>query len=336
MRKKPLANLSLDLDNKWAYLKAHGDSNWETFPTYFPAIVPRILEFLDDKDLDCTFFVIGQDAEIPENHDSLRMIADAGHEIANHSFHHEPWLHLYPPARLIEEFERSEQVIEEVTGQKTIGFRGPGFSLSDQVLRTLIRRGYKYDGTTFPTFLGPVARAFYFFTSHTLSKEDKEDRKELFGRFSDGFRSNRPYRWNWRGQEMVEVPVTTMPIFKLPIHGSYILYLGQFSPSLARLYFWLVLKMCRVMSIEPSFLLHPLDFMTSVDEPDMGFFPGMNQSLERKQALLADCFGMLTSQFEVLNMKDYVERLAQRQLPVSTVSVVPEGASDGGFARSTV
>ncbi len=28
---KKIASLSLDLDNKWSYMKTHGDAGWETF-----------------------------------------------------------------------------------------------------------------------------------------------------------------------------------------------------------------------------------------------------------------------------------------------------------------
>lgn len=92
---KPLASLSLDLDNKWSYLKTHGDGGWETFPSYLDRVVPRVLRLLAARSLRMTFFVVGQDAAIEANHAALRSIADAGHEIANHSFRHEPWLHLY-------------------------------------------------------------------------------------------------------------------------------------------------------------------------------------------------------------------------------------------------
>ena len=43
---KPIASLSLDLDNKWSYLKTHGDKGWEAYPTYLPVVVPRFLDVL--------------------------------------------------------------------------------------------------------------------------------------------------------------------------------------------------------------------------------------------------------------------------------------------------
>ena len=322
---KKLASISLDLDNKWAYLKAHGDEAWASYPSYLPTIVPRILDSLRERDLKITFFVVGQDAEQEVNLESLRMIADDGHEVANHSHNHEPWLHLYGPKRLAEEFDKAEQSIINATGQKPVGFRGPGFSLSDEVLRTLMRRGYQYDGTSFPTFLGPVARAYYFWSSG-LSKDQKSERKELFGRFGDGFKTLTPYSFSWRGRSIVELPVTTMPILRLPIHGSYLQFLGQYSTLLAKAYFRFALWLCKLTGYEPHFLLHPLDFMGVEDDKEMAFFPTMNEPTEKKMDLIEDCLDILKKQYRIVTTKDHVANYQREKLPESTISVVPEGA----------
>ena len=106
---KPLASLSLDLDNKWSYLKTHGDAGWESYPSYLDRVVPRVLDVLAARRLTITFFVVGQDAALEANRTALRSIADAGHEIGNHSFRHEPWLHLYCPQELADELDRAEE-----------------------------------------------------------------------------------------------------------------------------------------------------------------------------------------------------------------------------------
>src|SRR5215510_6473885 len=95
---KNIASLSLDLDNQWSYMKTHGDPGWKEFPSYLDVAVPRILEFLRARGLTISFFIVGQDAALERNRAPLRALADAGHEIGNHSFNHEPWLHLYSEA----------------------------------------------------------------------------------------------------------------------------------------------------------------------------------------------------------------------------------------------
>lgn len=326
MSTKPIASLSLDLDNKWSYLKTHGDP-WETFPTYLDYVVPRFLKFTQDRDLKMTVFVIGQDAVLEKNHEAIRAIADAGHEIGNHSFNHEPWLHLYTPEQVDREFSKTEDAIKAITGKQPVGFRGPGFSLSDEVLRTMIRRGYEYDCSTFPTYLGPIARAYYFFRSR-LSHEQKEERKELFGSWKDGFQTNQPFRWNSAHGELLEVPVTTMPIFKVPIHASYILYLGGYSTWLAKAYFWMAMKLCRALGVSPSFLLHPLDFMGAEDDQDLAFFPAMNQAAEHKIQLLSDCMAMLTRQFKVITMQQFAQSVANKPMKSRSIDTATTGIPD--------
>lgn len=298
---RPKASLSLDLDNQWAYMRTHGDDGWQSFPSYLDLVVPRILEVLRRHNLTITFFVVGQDAALEKNYQALRSIAEAGHEIANHSFHHEPWLHLYTADEVDAEIARTEDAIVAATGVRPTGFRGPGFSISKTVLETLKARGYEYDASTFPTFLGPVARAYYFLNAN-FSKAEREKRASLYGTVSDGLRPLNPYEWQLANGTLLEIPVTTMPVARVPFHLSYIMYLAGYSRPLARAYFATALRLCRLRGIEPSLLLHPLDFLGGDDIPALGFFPGMTLSGRDKVAIADDLLADYARRFDVLPM----------------------------------
>src|ERR1700680_1732184 len=123
---KPVASLSLDLDNQWSYMKTHGDQGWDDYPSYLDVVVPQFLIFLAARGLRITCFVVGQDAALERNRDALAALSAGGHEIGNHSFRHEPWLHLYSEEELETELEQAEEAIGTATGQRPIGFRGPG------------------------------------------------------------------------------------------------------------------------------------------------------------------------------------------------------------------
>jgi peptidoglycan/xylan/chitin deacetylase (PgdA/CDA1 family) len=310
---KPLASLSLDLDNQWAYMKTNGEAGWESFPSYLDLVVPRLLGLLDRHGLRITFFVVGQDAALEKNRAALRAIAAAGHEIANHSFHHEPWLHLYAPERIEQEIAEAEAAIESATGVRPRGFRGPGFSLSRNVLETLQRRGYRYDASTFPTFIGPLARA-YFMLNAKLTAAEKAKRKSLYGTLGDGFRPLTPYAWTLDNGELIELPVTTFPGVRAPFHLTYVMFLARTSPAVARRYFRSALATCRLAAVAPSVLLHPLDALGIDDVPDLSFFPGMTLPSETKIALLEDALAALSRQFEVVTMSTWAERASQRRL----------------------
>ncbi len=320
---KPIASLSLDLDNQWSYLKTHGDAGWESFPSYLDLVVPRVLRFLKDFEQTITFFIVGQDAALKKNHAALASLAAAGHEIGNHSFHHEPWLHLYTEPQITDEIARAEEQIERATGQRTTGFRGPGFSCSEPLLRVLKRRGYEYDCSTFPTYLGPLARAYYFATAK-LTPEEREQRKALFGKFSEGLRPLKPYQWQLPEGALLEIPVTTLPLFKVPIHISYILYASSYSPALAKLYFRTALQLCQVAGVQPSILLHPLDFLGCDDVKELAFFPGMQMTGDRKVAIVREMIELLRSNFTVLAMNQHAAAIKQAG---RLVSVHPAGLS---------
>lgn len=308
---RPLASLSLDLDNKWSYMKTHGDAGWDQYPSYLDLVVPRFLKMLDDRRTKMTVFIVGKDASLEKNRDALASIAEAGHEIGNHSFHHEPWLHLYSLPQIDEELARTEEAIEDVCGVRPVGFRGPGFSLSPDVLTVLKRRGYEYDCSTFPTFLGPLARLYYFLTAR-LDDQQKQERKKLFGTWSEGFRPLKPYLHRLDDGPLLEIPVTTMPLFKVPIHVSYLLYLDQFSRGLALTYWRMALTLCRMTGVAPSLLLHPLDFMGCDDDRDLMFFPAMRQPSARKLELVQMVLDRLARHWQIVPMRDHAQAEAKR------------------------
>lgn len=307
---KPPASLSLDLDNEWSYLKTRGEPGWERLPSYLDLVVPRVLSFLAELGPRITVFVVGQDAALERHHAALRAIAEAGHEIGNHSFRHEPWLRLYSETEVEDEIRKAEEAIVQATGRHTKGFRGPGYSLSAATLRSLVARGYAYDGSTLPTFLGPAARAYYFLSS-PLDRRQRRQRRELFGRLADGFQPIRPYAWEVDGRRLIEIPVTTLPGLRLPFHFSYVLYLCGFSELAGRWYFNAALSLCAAAGLGPSLLLHPLDFLDGNDVPSLRFFPAMKLSWERKRKILKRLTGRLAGRFQVLTMEEHSERIAR-------------------------
>lgn len=302
---KRIASLSLDLDNKWSYMKTHGDANWETYPSYLDIVVPRVLKFLSKRNLKITFFIVGQDAAMEKNREALEQIANAGHEIGSHSFRHEPWLHLYSKEELTDELAKTEEALEQVTGSRPVGFRGPGFSFSPTVLDVLCERGYEYDCSTLPTYIAPLARAYYFLNSPKMSAREREKRQKLFGNFSDGFRPLKSYNIGTDERPLVEIPVTTFPLVKTPIHVSYLIYLSTFSRAASEIYWKASLNACRLAGIEPSLLLHPLDFLGSDDAPELRFFPGMNMPTERKLENVNRLLEIYSRHFEIVTMREH-------------------------------
>ena len=219
--------------------------------------------------------------------------------------------------KIEKEIREAEEAIFKATGQRPQGFRGPGFSWSKDLLKVLESRGYHFDASTLPTYLGPLARMYYFKKSD-LSKEEKKARKELFGKFSEGFRKLKPYKWDLgNGKSITEIPVTTMPVFKLPFHLSYLIYLGNISMPLMKLYLNTAIRMCKITNTPVSFLLHPLDLIGGDQITQLAFFPGMNVSSNQKVKVFKNVIGLLQKHYSVVNMSehwDFMEKNTKMEL----------------------
>ncbi|MGB7329366.1 MAG: polysaccharide deacetylase family protein, partial [Rubripirellula sp.] len=164
---RPLASLSLDLDNKWAYLRAAGRPDWAQRPGYLPLVVDRMVDVLGELDLPLTVFVVGRDlAGVCDGDDAAEGTNEAAAingfsklkawEPANHSLNHLPWMHTMDAAEIAAEIETTHRRIVAATGRAPMGFRGPGFSCPDEVLRVLANNHYVYDASIFPTSIAPI------------------------------------------------------------------------------------------------------------------------------------------------------------------------------------
>jgi len=310
---KPIASISLDLDNQWTYMKIHGDEGWDKYPSYFNIFVPHVLDVLDELNLKITFFIVGKDTETEENRKYLRLIPERGHEVGNHSYHHESWLQTYSYEKVEKEIREAEEAIFNATGQRPQGFRGPGFSWSKDLLRVLESRGYRFDASTLPTYLGPLARMYYFKKSD-LSKEEKRARKELFGKFSEGFRKLKPYKWDLGdGKNITEIPVTTMPVLKFPFHLSYLIYIGNISVEIMKFYLNAAIRMCKITNTPVSFLLHPLDLIGGDQISQLAFFPGMNVNSAKKVEIFKSVIKTLYKHYDIVNMSKHLKEMESKR-----------------------
>ncbi len=87
-----------------------------------PAWTPRILDLLSARGVRGTFFLVGQRAaRAPE---VVRAIAQAGHEVANHSWSHRS-LWVSGPRRTEREIRRAHLLLSELAGREPRHFRPP-------------------------------------------------------------------------------------------------------------------------------------------------------------------------------------------------------------------
>src|SRR5215813_14820961 len=102
------------------------ESDWRTLPSRLRPQVHATLEVFEEKKVKGTFFILGWVAEREPK--LIREIADAGHEIACHSYAHRRVLSL-SPEEFREDLRRARGMIEDAAGRRVIGYRAPTFSI---------------------------------------------------------------------------------------------------------------------------------------------------------------------------------------------------------------
>lgn len=297
--------LSLDLDDAWTYLRAAGRGDWQRTATVVPLVSERLLDLLRRHACKFTLFVIARDLEDERKLAAIRPFVQEGHEIGCHSYMHEPTFATLDKEQVRSEVLRACDLIEQKLGVRPVGFRAPGFAISPHTLAVLREAGVRYDGSFLPTFLGPLARLYYFFHSK-LSAEEKRKRKAMYGGIGDAFGPlrARPFAG---APPVLNVPVSTMPLLRAPFHLSYVLWLSGFSRFLARRYLGLGLSLCRLTRLPPSYLMHSLDFVGKGEHGDLDFFPGMNLPWEHKREMLEHLMQRLTTSFRITPHRPFVD-----------------------------
>ena len=186
--------------------------------------------------------------------------------------------------------------IDAVTGQRPVGFRGPG--LQPQPRRAAacsMDRGYEYDCSHACRRSSARWRRRYYFRSAKLdAQRSGPSVRHLFGSCRDGLQPLKPYRWVAGPQSLRGDPrhhdaagACADP------HLATCCTSPAPSPAAAYRTSRRPCGCAALRGVQPSILLHPLDFLGADDVDSLQFFPGMSLTGARKRetvrALPARC-----------------------------------------------
>nr|WP_102694428.1 polysaccharide deacetylase family protein [Rummeliibacillus pycnus] len=103
-----------------------------------PRYTPEILDLLAKYDAKATFFVLGKSAEkYPK---IIERAYDEGHELANHTYSH-PFK--ARGKKLVDELNKTNEIIEGITGYSPVLFRPVGGIYTDEMINTAQKSGFK-------------------------------------------------------------------------------------------------------------------------------------------------------------------------------------------------
>ena len=94
----------------------------------------ELINILDTYGVKATFFLVGE--WVDKYPESVKQLADAGHEIANHSDTH-PHMSKLSDKQIMEEVSLCNEKIEAITGERVTLFRCPYGEYDDNVISTI-------------------------------------------------------------------------------------------------------------------------------------------------------------------------------------------------------
>jgi polysaccharide deacetylase family protein (PEP-CTERM system associated) len=109
-----------------------------------------ILNLLEEYQTNGTFFVLGKVAE--DFPFLIKEIADGGHELGVHGYHHYPFFKM-SREMAFEEISSAKKLIEDISGAEVLGHRAPAFSITPDTkwgLDVIAEAGFTYDSSIMP------------------------------------------------------------------------------------------------------------------------------------------------------------------------------------------
>ena len=107
----------------------------------------------------------------------------------------------------------------------------------------------------------------------------------------------------------------------------------RFSPAAARAYFATALQLCRLSGVQPSLLLHGLDFLGGDDVHSLAFFPAMRHPSTVKLARMRGLLTEYASRFRVVPLTEHAAAVERDGRLPRVTPRLPEGGSKEYPAR---
>ncbi|MBF0444480.1 MAG: DUF3473 domain-containing protein [Magnetococcales bacterium] len=145
--------MSVDVEDYFQVAAFEGHiplEKWDNWPCRVEANTDHMLALFDQYNIHATFFILGWVAQrFPA---LLQRIVAAGHEVAGHGMNHVR-IFRQTPKEFMADIVTSKKLLEDISGQKVVGYRAPTYSINQDTLWALDllnEAGYSYSSSIYP------------------------------------------------------------------------------------------------------------------------------------------------------------------------------------------
>ena len=256
--------MSVDLEDYFCDLPF---SEWEKYDSRVEQTTNLLLDIFKKYNVKATFFTLGYIADKFPN--LIKHIHDMGHEIGSHSYSHMDLMKVTKD-EFEKDFLKSIRSIENITGEKVLGFRAPFFSIDKNNFWVLdiLRQYLQYDSSVFPVKtplygLPDAPREMYHPAINDITKKDNM-------------------------QEFFEIPPLTYEIFPsitIPTAGGFhFRFLPYFITRKA-------ITLCNRGNKPAMFYIHPKDLdydMPQISQYKWHYYYGKKNIVQKFEKLLGE------------------------------------------------
>ena len=261
----PITNMmSVDLEDYYCDLPF---SEWQKYESRVIKNTQVILDLFEKYDVKATFFVLGYIAE--KFPGMIKKISELGHEIASHSYAHID-LRKVSKKQFEDDFLKSINIIEKITGKKVEGFRAPFFSIdkNNSWVFEILSRHIRYDSSIFPvrTPLYGIHTAPRFIYKPSMNNVIEEDNQG----------------------KLIEIPMAT---HRIPLIGNVPIAGGFYLRFLPYWYMKLGIKNMNKHHKPAMFYIHPKDLdpeMPRISEYSWYYYYNLKSGVKKFEKLLQD------------------------------------------------
>jgi len=257
-----LGAVSVDLDEIGCYHAIHGLPVRPDAAAHavYDLALERIASFADELGIPLTLFAIGGDLGRERSAEALRALVEGGDvEVENHSFSHRYDLWRLSRAAIAADVRRGAEAIAAVTDRRPVGFRAPGYTVSDALFDALADEGVTFDASVFPC---PPYQLAKLGAMAAMALRGRESAAVVGAPLpmmrapAEPYRPGRPW-WKPGALPFVELPMAVARGTRLPLIGTSAALAGERGAR------WLT-RGCIGRPLV-SFELHGLDFLDESD-----------------------------------------------------------------------
>ncbi|NQU73719.1 MAG: polysaccharide deacetylase family protein [Candidatus Omnitrophica bacterium] len=284
-------NISIDFEDLHRFNKTLGNvtPNNKDENSAFENAIPRFIDLFKKHEIHATFFITGEEVnKKPVNRRLVKRLHDAGHEIANHTYHHYFNFSDLPFTTKENEILDCHKLLEDITGDKVVGYRAPCYDIDQDTLDILRDNSYLYDSSLYRSWIRPLQQVGYCLWNLARGKK--------------------PGRWRKMGCDnlsfsLLKIPIPMCGFFQLPFYSTLVLHLGLN-------YFNWAYSNINERDLF-TFELHSIDLidyhkdLVAEHYKDLVSHPAMKLRNEEKLAMFNEIFTRFRKDYESVTLKEY-------------------------------